>query len=678
MSRIPKPVAYKRMRPPSLGEDMESPRKSRRTEGPSTQAAHAAPRSIATVVSSTKPRTTIAPNAGNIGFRQPTSGKAPTKYGATMRYEDKGRPPLTEAKGLNEQKAECKPQAGELQLHLQESTEAQMRSLNGENEALKLSQAALKAEISCLHDENKTLKSSQDALKAQIASLSSEKELLNSSYKSSQEQLLAKCSENENLQASIEKYKLDLKHLKDQIIDLEQSLEVERKKNSDITATVVEMRDNLNILQAEKDLSDRKNAKLRSDLEDLQLKFCQLEQKLNDAYEKMQEGETLRRKLHNSVMELKGNVRVFCRMRPLLSSEIGTADANGVPDFVTFPDMERKQVELLKPASGFPSDVMNSTILPKGKQKITFSFDCVFPPNCSQTDVFQEIEPIVQSSLDGYNVCVFAYGQTGSGKTYTMEGPTDDNSCPGMIVLAMHQIFQCSENLHDLGWQHEMYASFLEIYNETINDLLTEKTSKDGAAAHLEIKLAAGQSSSSIRDSQQHEVTVPGLTIVKVNNVDEVCQLINKARKHRAVAATKCNDRSSRSHSVFSMRVKCKHEKKGLAYEGCLNFVDLAGSERLKESGSEGARLEEAKFINKSLSCLGQVFTALFKKEKHIPYRNSRLTYLLQNCLGGNCKTLMFVNISPREEHFGETVNSLRFAMAVNQCHVGVATRNTL
>ncbi|CDW53767.1 Kinesin domain containing protein [Trichuris trichiura] len=431
-------------------------------------------------------------------------------------------------------------------------------------------------------------------------------------------------------------------------------------------------------LQVEKDLSDRKNAKLQSDLEEGQLKFSQLEQKLKEAYEKLQQGETLRRRLHNLVMELKGNIRVFCRMRPLLSSEIGTTtDASGIPDFVSFPGIERKQVELLKPACGFPSDVMNSTILPKGKQKMTFTFDCVFPPNCTQTDVFQEIEPIVQSSLDGYNVCVFAYGQTGSGKTYTMEGPVEDNNCPGMIVLAMHQVFQCSKNLQELGWKHEMRASFLEIYNETINDLLSDKSSKDGNP-HLEIKLAADQSSSSIRDSKQHEVTVPGLTIVKVDNVDEVCALINKARKHRAVAATKCNDRSSRSHSVFSMRVKCEHEKNGLAYEGCLNFVDLAGSERIKESGSEGARLEEAKFINKSLSCLGQVFTALYKKEKHIPYRNSRLTYLLQNCLGGNSKTLMFVNISPTEEHFGETVNSLRFATTVNQCHVGAVTRNTL
>jgi len=151
--------------------------------------------------------------------------------------------------------------------------------------------------------------------------------------------------------------------------------------------------------------------------------------------------------------------------------------------------------------------------------------------------------------------------------------------------------------------------------------------------------------------------------------------LLRRAKKARAVAATNCNERSSRSHSVFILKIQGSNAKTGESCVGSLNLVDLAGSERLKESGSTGQRLEETKNINTSLSNLSKVILALGNKDGHIPYRDSKLTHLLMNSLGGNSKTLMFVNLSPREEYFNETLNSLRFAKRVNSCQIGTASK---
>ncbi|GFR84656.1 kinesin-like protein [Elysia marginata] len=197
---------------------------------------------------------------------------------------------------------------------------------------------------------------------------------------------------------------------------------------------------------------------------------------------------------------------------------------------------------------------------------------------------------------------------------------------------------------------------------ENIFDL-TKRSARD---EKLEIKLLG-----------KGDVHVPKLAIWEVTSEDQVFKLLRKACENRSVAETKCNQRSSRSHSVFQLRLEGTNPITGEASKGLLNLVDLAGSERVKDSGSEGLRLVEAQSINKSLSNLGNVIMALGNKEKHIPYRNSKLTYLLQNSLGGNSKTLMFVNISPKEECFNETLNSLRFATKVNQCNIGTAQKKS-
>uniref|UniRef100_A0A7M5TT09 Kinesin-like protein n=2 Tax=Clytia hemisphaerica TaxID=252671 RepID=A0A7M5TT09_9CNID len=341
----------------------------------------------------------------------------------------------------------------------------------------------------------------------------------------------------------------------------------------------------------------------------------------------------LRKKLHNELVDLKGNIRVFCRVRPVIKE-----DGDDDEQAVTFGD---------DPDNDDALWVQN-----KSSNK-HFQMDRVFQPNASQTEVFEDVEWLVTSCLDGFNVCIFAYGQTGSGKTFTMEG-TKEN--PGINQRALKQLFQCSNEMRD--WNFTILVSFVEIYNEMLRDLLSvEPTTK------LTIKQG--------KDGNY----VPDLTHVKVNNVRDVNEVFALGRANRSTACTDMNERSSRSHSVLTINVIGENINTGTRVNGKLNLVDLAGSERVSKSGSDGIRMKEAQCINKSLSALGDVIHALKNKSKHVPYRNSKLTYLLHDSLGGDSKTLMVVQVSPVVKNVGETICSLNFAQRVRQVELGTATR---
>eukprot|EP00123_Amoebidium_parasiticum_P012346 comp21294_c0_seq1/m.29085 comp21294_c0_seq1/g.29085 ORF comp21294_c0_seq1/g.29085 comp21294_c0_seq1/m.29085 type:complete len:713 (-) comp21294_c0_seq1:33-2171(-) len=375
-------------------------------------------------------------------------------------------------------------------------------------------------------------------------------------------------------------------------------------------------------------------------------------ERIAECEQKIREDETIRRKLHNSIQELRGNVRVFCRVRPPLGAE--TEDVG----YIQFGDSDNRAIKL--------SYAGEANSLGKVQQKtFEFNFDCVFPPTSNQSAVFEEISQLVQSALDGYNVCIFAYGQTGSGKTYTMEGPQPINSAPpeamGMIPRAIVQIFEAAAALLEKGWEYKFETDFLEIYNESLRDLLDDNTNKK-----LDIK---------IRKENPNETYVPDVTRMAVTRPDMVHQLLARACANRATAATMCNIQSSRSHSVFRLHITGTNDITGEKISSVLNLIDLAGSERVNQSGATGDRLKETQAINKSLSNLGSVIQALANKEQHVPYRNSKLTYLLQNSLGGNSKTLMFVNVSPKADCYSETISSLRFAAKVNECDIGTARK---
>ncbi|KAI9464802.1 kinesin-domain-containing protein [Russula earlei] len=415
------------------------------------------------------------------------------------------------------------------------------------------------------------------------------------------------------------------------------------------------MHEQLAALRAANDGTAETVSTLRLDLEAARRRVDELEVEAREA-------EMVRRRLHNMVQELKGNIRVFARVRPLLSSDVPGADDEkarmAALANMAFPDSRDHREIVL-------SSTSESATGQERKEAWNFSFDRVFEPQCTQEEVFEEISQLAQSCTDGYNVCIFAYGQTGSGKSFTMEGGSTKETV-GMISRAVDQVFQVTEELKRKGWEYTLEGQFLEIYNETINDLLGK-----------------GEF-----DKKKHEIKhekgstrVTDVVVQQLGSPAQVRSLLAVANKRRTVAATLMNERSSRSHSVFTLRICGTNTHTGQVCEGALNLVDLAGSERLNASGAgkDKERLRETQNINKSLSALGDVIAALGEKseksDKHIPYRNSKLTYLLQNSLSGNSKTLMFLNLSPLAAHLNESLCSLRFATKVNNTQIGTAKK---
>ncbi|MQL89338.1 hypothetical protein Taro_021923 [Colocasia esculenta] len=286
----------------------------------------------------------------------------------------------------------------------------------------------------------------------------------------------------------------------------------------------------------------------------------------------------------------------------------------------------------------------------------SFSFNKVFGPSATQDEVYSDTEPLIRSVLDGYNVCIFAYGQTGSGKTYTMTGPKEiTEQSEGVNFRALSDLFYLSEQRKNTSC-YDISVQMIEIYNEQVRDLLVNT---------LEI-----------RNNSQKGMNVPDANLVPVRSRSEVIELMNMGQRNRAVSATTMNDRSSRSHSCLTVHVQGRELTSGAVLRGCMHLVDLAGSERVYKSEVTGDRMKEAQHINKSLSALGDVIAALAQKNSHVPYRNSKLTQLLQDSLGGQAKTLMFVHVSPEPDAVGETISTLKFAERVSGVELGAARLN--
>jgi hypothetical protein len=321
-------------------------------------------------------------------------------------------------------------------------------------------------------------------------------------------------------------------------------------------------------------------------------------------------------------------VKVVVRIRPMSSEE----ERNGN----------------LVAAEAFPDQCMLTLKNPKANDADAlkqFTFDSVFGPNVTQKFIYETCaSSIVEAVLSGYNATFFAYGQTGSGKTHTMEGRPDPPHLRGIIPNSFQHIFEyVASNSSKI--QFLVRASYLEIYNEEIRDLLA-KEPKNG----LDLK-----------ENVDTGVYVKDLTWMNVKNVTEIDYVMQSGKKNRSVGATLMNATSSRSHSIFSIIVECcegEHIRMGK-----LNLVDLAGSERQSKTGATGDRLKEATKINFSLTALGNVINALVDgKSTHVPYRDSKLTRLLQNSLGGNAKTVMCANCGPADYNYEETLSTLRYA----------------
>ncbi|ORY06368.1 P-loop containing nucleoside triphosphate hydrolase protein [Clohesyomyces aquaticus] len=292
-----------------------------------------------------------------------------------------------------------------------------------------------------------------------------------------------------------------------------------------------------------------------------------------------------------------------------------------------------------------------SLVGPQGKRvkDQTFGFDRVFDENTTQGDVYEATtKNLLDSVLDGYNATVFAYGATGCGKTHTITGTA---SQPGIIFLTMQELFEKIQEVQDQRVT-EVTLSYLEIYNETIRDLLVPGGSKQTLM---------------LREDAHQAVSVAGLTSHRPANVQEVMDMIVRGNEYRTISPTAANATSSRSHAVLQINVSSKDRNAAVNEPhtmATLSIIDLAGSERASATKNRGERLIEGANINKSLLALGSCINALCdpRKRNHVPYRNSKLTRLLKFSLGGNCRTVMIVCVSPSSEHFDETQNTLRYA----------------
>ena len=349
--------------------------------------------------------------------------------------------------------------------------------------------------------------------------------------------------------------------------------------------------------------------------------------------------ERKRRETYNAIQDLKGNLRVYCRIKPPSAHE------------------KDECLEIIDDMTIQVKDIDTGRIS-------KHEFDLVIGKDATQLEIFEEARPLATSVLDGYNVCIFAYGQTGSGKTYTMEGPPDNR---GINYRTVQEIFSLAHGERKDDYNYTIAVSILEVYNDKAYDLMTSSRTQS------KVRWMGGSG------AQQHvgEVVVEPLTKKIVHSADEVQSVLDSAYKNRSVAGTDSNAHSSRSHSVLTVYVTAVNSATNTSLKAKLHLIDLAGSERVKASGVEGDRLKEATHINSSLSHLKTVIQALANKKGFVSYRNSTLTSLLQDSLGGNCKTLMFANISAHTGNIPESLCTIKYAAEARKVEVGKVSANT-
>ena len=333
------------------------------------------------------------------------------------------------------------------------------------------------------------------------------------------------------------------------------------------------------------------------------------------------------------------HIQVFLRVRPLSNIEI-----------------KRKSKTIIETSPNGKEVIVHERQQDKVAKK--FKFDSVFGPSSKQIDVYNAVvSPLLEQVLDGYNCTVFAYGQTGTGKTFTMEGINNDptlhwqsDSSAGMIPRSLSHLFDKLQLIE--SQEYTVRVSFLELYNEELFDLLS--VNDDGSKIRLYEDA-----------SKKGAIVIHGLEEVTIHNKSEVSKLLEKGSERRQTAATLLNAHSSRSHTLFSITVHMKEntiEGEEVLKTGKLNLVDLAGSENVGRSGAIDKRAREAGNVNQSLLALGRVITALVERAPHIPYRESKLTRLLQESLGGRTKTSIIATVSPGSINLEETLSTLDYA----------------
>ncbi|CAG9329184.1 unnamed protein product [Blepharisma stoltei] len=466
------------------------------------------------------------------------------------------------------------------------------------------------------------LKEKSDAALNQLKKLQEENSSLMSEIKMVRDQLRRVEEENKRQRKEFEtkiiqeneKHKKEIEQVQNETEAafreiLQEYEEKERIKEEKLTIEVEEMRE--------------QNENLAGKLQDALKNAQNLKQDLKDSF-------IQRKLLHNYIEDLKGKIRVFCRVRPMNEMELARNCSSTVTirdDFTLFFEMKSGVVK-------------------------QFSFDSIFGPQSTQEEVFEDTKKLIQSAIDGYNVCIFAYGQTGSGKTYTIQGDRDSNA--GLVPRAIDEIYSMMKKLGP-NFEFKLSCYMVELYKTTLIDLL-KPYQKNSERVDLSI----------VRDAHGM-VVIPETTIKHPRNAEELHLIYNKGIDGRHVSNTKMNTQSSRSHAIFSVLIEVTNRNTDQKTIGKLSFVDLAGSERIGKTEATAEGLREGNEINKSLTILGNVINALARGDSHIPYRDNKLTMLMRDSIGGSAKTLMIVNISPAHFNRDETQISLYYGAKAKQ-----------
>lgn len=499
-----------------------------------------------------------------------------------------------------------------------------------------------------------------DAKDAQLDRLTSELQAMQAEKDRCNRQLEEEATRLSEKEAALDSLKKELQRLKEESTRQVAEKEETWKSLSELRAQHKELRDQqgktsseLSTLQLqlqerevevdgqlkEKDLTIQKleedSAQLSAqvtELEGVRERAAQAEKMLEpwkkrteEVQEAFQKEQALRKRYHNQMQDMKGAIRVFARIRPKVQREA-----------------DQEVAVWRRDAFSLESAAKDKKSPPKD-----YNFDSVFDEHNSQEDVFADCRGLIASAVDGFNVTVFAYGQTGAGKTHTMYG-TD--AMPGLVPRAAEELFTVLRRYaHEC--ESRVVCSMFELYRDDLVDLLFTKA-KGKVAPVLDIK-----------KDPRGTVKVDNAVEIEVGSPQDLQKAILMGMERRHVAATKMNADSSRSHLIFIVTIECTNKKSKQVSSGKLTLCDLAGSERLKKSEVTGEQMKEAQSINKSLTALGDVIEALTKGQKHVPYRNHRLTQLLSDSLGGNAKTLMFVNCSPASGNLDETSAALAYAV---------------
>ena len=457
--------------------------------------------------------------------------------------------------------------------------------------------------------------------------------------------------ESSKLDKEIFEIEMKIKNNQEIIKDFQEKIEKKKEEEKKILLELEDKRLSIEVEygnakkegnKIQRELDDNKNLadKKKEELENIKKINSELSEKINYFTEIIKyqtqlhtDIQAYKNQTNNEYQEAKGNVRVFCRIRPPLPKELTKKQIN-----IEYRGDNSLIIKGEKKTSYIGRDGIHQDIE-------QFQFNRIFRKEDSQEEVFEEVSPLIQSSLDGFNINIFAYGQTGSGKTFTMEGDLSSPEKYGIVPRSVDRIFKVfEEELNGTGWDMKFFLSVCEIYNKKTRDLLAEKN---------------------VEKTEE-------LKEMEIRSLKEWNDNFGQIGQRRKVAETKMNMESSRSHLIFKIKIHLHNRNSQEDRFGSLNLIDLAGSERVDKSTVSEERFKESIEINSSLTHLKSVFEAMKSKhDKFVPFHNTPLTDVLKDCLSGdNSKTLMFVNISPMLDSFKESTCSLKFATDVNKCYV--------